>query len=116
MREAPEMVQFFYLGDQLGDSLCPDMVSSWDCVPSASMVQIWRSPLRVDSKTMWRPSGAQLGRSFFALSRGSWMIWRVKGSLMLVWRLASGRRPPQGGLLTCGAAGGVCTMPLVRIV
>jgi len=61
--------KFFYLEDQLGDSLCPDMVSSWACVPSASMVQIWRSPLRVDSKTIWRPSGAQLGRSFLPLSR-----------------------------------------------
>src|SRR6266851_1345506 len=41
-----------HLGDQLGDSLCPVMVSSWPWLPSASMVQICRSPLRVDSKTM----------------------------------------------------------------
>src|SRR5271163_450753 len=54
---------WFYLGDQLGDSLWPSTVSWWGCEPSASMVQIWRGPVRVDSKTIWRPSGAQLGRS-----------------------------------------------------
>src|SRR5260370_38924635 len=92
MRKAPEMLQGFYFGDQLADSLCPDMVSSCACVPSASMVHIWRSPLRVDSKTMWRPSGAQLGRSFLPLSRVIWMIWRVAGSLMEMSKLPSGRR------------------------
>ena len=54
---------FNYLEDQLGDSLWPVRVSWWGWEPSASMVQIWREPERVDSKTMWRPSGAQLGRS-----------------------------------------------------
>ena len=49
--------------DQLGDSLWPVVVSWRACVPSASMDQICRVPVRVDSKTMWRPSGAQLGRS-----------------------------------------------------
>ena len=34
------------------------------------MVQIWRGPVRVDSKTIWRPSGAQLGRSLRHQSRG----------------------------------------------
>src|SRR6266404_9475360 len=72
----------FYLGDQLGDSLWPDMVRRWACEPSASMVQIWRWPLRVDSKTMWRPSGAQLGRSFLPLSRVIWRISRLVGSMM----------------------------------
>src|SRR5712671_1252036 len=72
----------FHLGDQLGDSLWPDMVRRWACEPSASMVQIWRWPLRVDSKTMWRPSGAQLGRSFLPLSRVICRISRVAGSMM----------------------------------
>src|SRR5216683_616909 len=49
--------------DQLGDSLCPAAVNWCGWEPSASMVQICRAPPRVDSKTMWRPSGAQLGRS-----------------------------------------------------
>ena len=49
--------------DQLGDSLWPCVVSWRACEPSASMVQISRWPVLVDSNTMWRPSGAQLGRS-----------------------------------------------------
>src|SRR5580692_153257 len=53
-----------YFLDQLGDSFCPWVVSSRALVPSASIDQICRVPVRVDSNTMWRPSGAQLGRSF----------------------------------------------------
>jgi hypothetical protein len=40
-----------YLGDQLGDSFCPSNVSCRGWLPSASMDQICRVPVRVDSKT-----------------------------------------------------------------
>src|SRR5208337_4771020 len=71
-----------HLVDQLGDSLWPEKVSSWGWEPSASMVQIWRGPERVDSKTRWRPSGAQEGRSLRPLSRVISMMWREETSMM----------------------------------
>ncbi len=40
-----------------------------------------REPERVDSKTMWRPSGAQLGRSLRPASRVNSTIWRDAGSI-----------------------------------
>src|SRR6266699_7311295 len=58
-----------YFGDQLGDSFCPSLVNCRAEVPSASMDQICRVPVRVDSNTRWRPSGAQLGRSLRPTSR-----------------------------------------------
>ena len=58
-----------YFGDQLGDSFSPSYVNCRGKLPSASMDQMWRVPVRVDSKTMWRPSGAQLGRSLRPWSR-----------------------------------------------
>jgi len=47
-----------HFDDQLGDSFCPTVVSCRGSEPSARIVQIWRVPVRVDSKTMCRPSGA----------------------------------------------------------
>src|SRR5882724_4676731 len=69
-------------GDQFGDSLCPWVVIWRAPSPVASMTQIWRAPPRVDSKTMWRPSGAQLGRSLRPESRVISTIWRVATSMM----------------------------------
>ena len=46
------------------------------------MVQICREPPRVDSKTMWRPSGAQLGRSLRPESRVISTSCRVAASMM----------------------------------
>src|SRR5258708_25812575 len=67
IRRPPRSTLFPYTtlfrSDQLGDSLWPPVVNWCGWEPSASMVQIWRVPPRVDSKTRWRPSGAQLGRS-----------------------------------------------------
>src|SRR5271154_1027696 len=60
---------FSHFGDQLGDSFWPEKVSCLGSLPSASMVQICRVPVRVDSKTRCRPSGAQLGRSLRPASR-----------------------------------------------
>src|SRR5215472_5563418 len=71
-----------HLGDQFGDSLLPVVVNWRGWKPSASMTQIWRVPPRVDSKTRWRPSGAQLGRSLRPWSRViSRSCWEV-GSTM----------------------------------
>ena len=58
-----------YLGDQFGDSFWPSYVNSRGKLPSASMDQICRVPVRVDSNTRCRPSGAQLGRSLRPASR-----------------------------------------------
>src|SRR4030042_1104629 len=40
------------------------------------MQNIWRPPLRFEAKTMWRPSGLQLGDSFRALLSVSLVNWR----------------------------------------
>src|SRR5664279_6549209 len=71
-----------YRVDQLGDSLWPLVVSWRASEPSASMIQIWREPPRVDSKTMWRPSGAQLGRSVRPASRVISRMLRLAASMM----------------------------------
>ena len=60
-----------YFGDQFGDSFCPSVVNCRSAEPSASIDQICRVPVRVDSNTMCRPSGAQLGRSLRPASRVS---------------------------------------------
>src|SRR5271157_1379181 len=54
---------FSYL-PHTGVSLLPCVVSGCTCVPSASILQIWCDPARVDMNTRCRPSGAQLGFSF----------------------------------------------------
>src|SRR5258708_9069737 len=46
-----------HFGDQLGDSFWPCLVSCRAPVPSASMDQICRVPVRVDSNTRCLPSG-----------------------------------------------------------
>jgi hypothetical protein len=41
----------------------PAVVNCFSCVPSASMVQIWSDPLRVDMNAKRLPSGAHVGFS-----------------------------------------------------
>ena len=60
------------------------------------MVQIWRVPLRVDSKTMWRPSGAQLGRSLRPESRVISTMLRVLGIHDVDVVVAVGPAPTEG--------------------
>src|ERR1039458_8631954 len=60
----PEFLLIVRYWPQTGVSLLPCVVSWRTCVPSASMVQIWCVPPRVDINTRCAPSGAQLGFSF----------------------------------------------------
>src|SRR5262249_43510016 len=60
----PSRCSSCYRGDQFGDSLCPAVVNWCACEPSANIIQICLVPLRVDSNTICRPSGAHDGRSF----------------------------------------------------
>src|SRR5690349_19063387 len=61
-----------YFTPQTGDLLDPCDVSCLTCVPSASMEKICGTPVRVEAKTRWRPSGAQLG---FSLRPSLWVSW-----------------------------------------
>jgi hypothetical protein len=61
MNEKPP--EIFYL-DHTGVEFRPAVVSFFNCVPSASIVQICSDPPRVDINTKCLPSGAQLGFSF----------------------------------------------------
>src|SRR5580700_6787600 len=71
----------FQRDDQLGDSLSPSYVNCLGLLPSASIDQISRLPVRVDSNTRCRPSGAQLGRSLRPSSRVSSTSWRLTMSI-----------------------------------
>ena len=56
-----ERTGYFQL--QLGMKFWPEVVSCLCWVPSESMDQIWALPPTVRSKTMWRLSGDQEGKS-----------------------------------------------------
>src|SRR5208282_3398678 len=81
-RETHCQLHYIYFGDQLGDSFWPSYVNSRGRLPSASMDQMCLVPVRVDSKTIWRPSGAQLGRSLRPWSRVNSTSWRLTMSMI----------------------------------
>ena len=71
------------------------------------MVQIWRVPPRVDSKTMWRPSGAQLGRSLRPESRVISTMLAGGGVHDVDVVIAVGTAPTEGEHLSVGRPGGI---------
>ena len=65
----------------IGRKLLPCVVSFRNCVPSASIVQIWFPPSRLEEKAKWRPSGAQTGFSLRPAPCVNCTNWRVATSI-----------------------------------